>query len=91
MREVEFASALPSLEAASFRACLATILECCLDELPLPMRAEDPARDPIISRWLGGLTLGLVPIAGPETFVWGGPWLARVHPPGVEQVIADAD
>ncbi len=84
MREVEFVDPLPSLEAASFRACLATILECALDELPHPARAEDPARDPIMSRWLAGLSLGLVPIAGPNTFQWGGPWLARVRPPRTE-------
>lgn len=84
MREVEFVDALPNLEAASFRACLATILECNLDELPQPVRGEEPARDPIMSRWLAGLALGLVPIAGPKTFAWAGPWLARVQPPRVE-------
>jgi MOSC domain-containing protein YiiM len=33
------------------------------------------------SRWLGGLGLGLVPIAEPQSFSWPGPWLARVRPP----------
>src|SRR5439155_22060131 len=27
--------------------------------------------------------LGLVHIAGPRSFAWAGPWLARVRPPGV--------
>ncbi len=73
MREVEFVDALPNLETASFRACLATILECAIEELPQPAGAQEPARDPIMSRWLAGLALGLVPIAGPQTFNWGGP------------------
>jgi MOSC domain-containing protein YiiM len=84
MREVEFTDPVPDLETASFRACLATILECTLDALPPPASADEPARDPIIARWLAGFAIGLVPIAGPRTFNWGGPWLARIHPPGME-------
>jgi MOSC domain-containing protein YiiM len=81
MRDVGFTRPTPNLETASFRACLASILELSLAEVPQPLKTEDPATDPIIARWLAGLALGLAPIAGPETFEWGGPWLARVHPP----------
>ncbi len=84
MRDVAFTEALPNLETASFRACVASVLECGLDGVPQPMGTEDPARDPVISRWLGGLALGLVPILGPNVFQWGGPWLARVRPPRSE-------
>ncbi len=82
MRDVEFSDPLPDLETASFRACLASILELSLDDLPQPGAAGDPARDPSVSRWLAGLALGLVPVAEPQTFAWGGPWMARVRPAG---------
>lgn len=84
MREVELVDAKPNLETASFRACLATIIECAVDEFPEAARAGDPARDPIMVRWLAGLSLGLVPIADPRSFDWGGPWLARIRPPELE-------
>lgn len=83
MRDVEFMEPLPDMETASFRACLASILEVHLDELPQPLREGNPATDQVISRWLAGLSLGLVPIAEPRMFAWGGPWLARVRPPGM--------
>jgi MOSC domain-containing protein YiiM len=59
-----------SLDAASLLACLATILELPVESLP------DLAPD-ALSRWLGGLRLGLVPIADPASFSWPGPWIAR--------------
>ena len=31
-----------------------------------------------MSRWLGGLGLGLARIADPASFAWAGPWIARV-------------
>jgi hypothetical protein len=31
-----------------------------------------------LTRWLAGLGLGLVPVAGATAFPWAGPWLARV-------------
>jgi hypothetical protein len=65
---------------ASFLACLATILELPFDELPRPAAGEDPVSGWTASRWLGGLGLGLVPIAGASSFSWPGPWIARVRP-----------
>jgi hypothetical protein len=32
-------------------------------------------------RWLGGLGLGLVPIADAASFSWAGPWIGWVRPP----------
>jgi hypothetical protein len=68
VREVESAG---SSEAATFAACLATILELPLDAVPESATDADGAR-----RWLGGLGLGLVPIAEPASFSWPGPWIA---------------
>jgi MOSC domain-containing protein len=78
MREVRLPESEESLEAASFRACLATILELAFEDLPTPSADADPATGWGISRWLGGLGLGLARIADPATFSWPGPWLARV-------------
>ena len=60
-------------------ACIATILEIPIEELPRPTPDEDPATGWTIPRWLGGLGLGLVPIADSESFSWPGPWIARVE------------
>jgi hypothetical protein len=42
---------------------------------------QDPAMSWTTSRWLGGLGLGIVPIAEPHSFSWPGPWIARVREP----------
>ncbi len=81
MREVGLPSSAVDLHVASFRASLATILELPLDALPELRAGEDPATGWIVSRWLGGLGLGLARVADPGSFVWAGPWLARVLPP----------
>ncbi len=69
------------LEAASFLACVATILELRFEDLPRPAEGADPATGWGMSRWLGGLGLGLARIADPQTFSWPGPWIARVAGP----------
>lgn len=80
MREAPLpASDLP-LEMASFLACVATVLELPVARLPRPAAGEDPVGGGIISRWLGGLGLGLARIADAQTFSWPGPWIARVGP-----------
>jgi hypothetical protein len=68
------------LEPASFAACLATILELPLQEIPRPRADEDPAGGWTTSRWLGGLGLGIARVSEPRTFSWPGPWIARVRP-----------
>jgi hypothetical protein len=68
-------------ETASFLACVATVLE--LDPTRLPRLAADeaPATGGTVTRWLGGLGLGLARLAEPQAFTWPGPWIARVAPP----------
>ncbi|MGA2927112.1 MAG: MOSC domain-containing protein [Solirubrobacteraceae bacterium] len=78
VREVALAGSDSSTDVASFLACMATILELDYDRLPRPREGEDPATDWTVTRWLGGLGVGLVPIADPASFAWPGPWIARV-------------
>jgi hypothetical protein len=70
-----------SLEADSFLACLASVIELTPDALPEIGAGEDPGAGFNVSRWLGSLGLGLARIADPATFTWPGPWIARVLPP----------
>jgi MOSC domain-containing protein YiiM len=77
MREVRPPESDLPLEAASFVACLATILELPIADLPSLREDEDPATGWTISRWLGGLGLGLVRVADPVSFTWPGPWVGR--------------
>ena len=79
MREVRLPESELSLETASFLACLATILELPFEDLPLPPAGESLATGWTVSRWLGGLGLGLAKIADPATFSWAGPWIARTR------------
>src|SRR5437764_1834986 len=80
MREVQIPDTHLSLEAASFLACVATILELRFEDLPKPGRDEDPATGWTVTRWLGRLGVGLVPTADPASFSWPGPWIARCKP-----------
>jgi hypothetical protein len=82
MREAPLPSDTGSVDAASFVACVATVLELPVEELPRPAADEDPATGWTVSRWLGGLGLGLARIAEPAAFSWPGPWIARVRAPG---------
>jgi hypothetical protein len=82
MKEVTFTEPGLSTDAASFLACLATILELPPERLPRPSPREDPATGWTLSRWLGGLGLGIAPVAEPAEFAWPGPWIARVRPSG---------
>ncbi|HEX2129390.1 MAG TPA: MOSC domain-containing protein [Solirubrobacterales bacterium] len=75
MREVGLSAGLPVTEARTLRACIATILELPLDAVP-ESGDGDPANDWGLRRWLGGLGLGLVPVADGATFSWAGPWIA---------------
>jgi MOSC domain-containing protein YiiM len=78
VKEVELPHSGLSLETATLLACLATILELSFDELPRPAAGEDPATGWTVSRWLGGLGLGLAAVADPGSFSWAGPWIARL-------------
>lgn len=82
MREVSLTTAgLDDAHRESFRAAIATILELPLDAVPEFRDQADPAASWAVSRWLGGLGLGLVPIADASSFAWAGPWIARIRPP----------
>jgi hypothetical protein len=72
---------LPVL-TSSFLACLATILELTPDALPRPAPGEDAATGWTVSRWLGGLGLGLAAIADPPAFSWPGPWIGQAGASG---------
>jgi hypothetical protein len=80
MKETSLEQTPLPLELRTFRACLATILELPIEQLPELPSDHDPASSWHVSRWLGGRGLGLVPVVAPETFAWAGPWLARVAP-----------
>jgi len=83
VKEVTLPNTPASLEASSFLACLATILELPLERLPQPPEDEDPASGWTVSRWLGGLGLGIARVSEPTSFSWAGPWIARVRPRGM--------
>jgi hypothetical protein len=74
---------LPTVTIApqeSLRACLAAALDEDPGTLP-PFQVQDPAALAAVSRWLGGLGVGLARVADPAVFTWPGPWIARVRPP----------
>jgi hypothetical protein len=71
-------------EASSLAACVATILEMRFAEVPIAPPGE-PVAGWRISRWLGGLGLGLVPVADAAKFAWAGPWIGWVKSPASDQ------
>lgn len=83
-RDVKFVRRLPDdlpLELGSFVACLATVLELDPARLPAVSPDEDGPTGWTLTRWLGGLGIGLVPVAEPGAFAWPGPWLGRTAGP----------
>ena len=76
MREVRPPESELPPGTASFLACVATILELPVEEVPRPSAGEDPATGWTVSRWLGGLGLGLARINDASSFSWPGPWIA---------------
>ena len=73
MKEVSLPAPVVDVERESFRAALATILELPLTMVPELTEVQDPATGWRVSRWLGGLELGLVPVGEPASFAWPGP------------------
>ncbi len=82
MREVALTDDQRRSEVTTFVACMATILEVPLAAVPEPHPGQDPATGWLMSRWLGGMGLGLAALADPASFSWAGPWLARLQPAG---------
>jgi hypothetical protein len=62
----------------SVAACLASILEVDVADVPLP-DAEHPQPWTVWRNWLAQRGLGLVPISEPAGFNWPGPWLALLR------------
>jgi MOSC domain-containing protein YiiM len=62
----------------SVAACLASILELDVAEVPVPDEGH-PQPWTVWRNWLGQRALGLVPIAEPAGFDWPGPWLAMLR------------
>ncbi len=58
----------------TLRACVASIIEVAIDDVPEQAGS--------IAWWLDARLLGFVPVAAPETFQWGGFWIARLHVDG---------
>ncbi|MDQ3609797.1 MAG: MOSC domain-containing protein [Actinomycetota bacterium] len=77
MREAQADPRATPAEAALV-ACLATVLELPVEEVPEPEPGVD--RPDGWRRWLAGRSVGLVPIAGAGDFSWPGPWIARIRP-----------
>lgn len=89
---MRFAELAPTQIPASdsLRACLGAILE--EDPATIPALegegSEGLASVGVVSRWLGGLGVGLARVADPTSFTWPGPWLAWVRPPvGTERCV----
>ena len=78
MREVGLPDGARPSGSNTLRACIATILELTLDDVPEPEPGEELVGWRLM-RWLGGLGLGLVPIADVEAFSWAGPWIGRLR------------
>jgi hypothetical protein len=62
----------------SVAACLASILELDVREVPVP-DAGHPEPWTVWRNWLAQRGLGLVPIVEPASFNWPGPWLAMLR------------
>jgi hypothetical protein len=72
--------AAPGVSALTrgFAACLASVTEVPVEELPLPAGSLSVAVG-AWRTWLAGRDFGLVPIADPTRFQWPGWWLAVVQ------------
>ena len=79
MRVVTPPAAAAARMQRSVAACLASILELEVGEVPVPDEGH-PQPWTVWRQWLALRGLGLVPIADPATFDWPGPWLAMLRP-----------
>lgn len=73
----------------SFAACVASVTETPVAEVPLP-RADLPGAISHWRSWLAGRGAGLVTIAKPSSFNWPGYWLAVLGQPGPSASSDDA-
>jgi len=79
VRESTPPDAPPRTAAESLAAAITAVLELPYEALPAAVAAagEDGFN---ARRWLGGLGIGLVPVADAAAFDWAGPWVAWVAP-----------
>ena len=86
MREVSVAELGRPTEGRTLAACLATILELDLADVPEPPPGEElPGWR--LTRWLSGRGLGLVPVAAND-LAWAGPCIGIVRPAAGEERLA---
>jgi hypothetical protein len=67
----------------SVAACLASILETDVEQVPVPDETHPEPRT-VWRNWLAQRGLGLVPVSEPPSFNWPGPWLALLRAAGGE-------
>jgi MOSC domain-containing protein YiiM len=80
MHEIAAEPGAASRAARTLRACIASILEIDLGDVPAAAPGESGW--PAIGWFLDSRLLAAVPVRDPERFQWGGWWIARVHVPG---------
>jgi hypothetical protein len=86
VREVALDRGTPASEATTFAACVATVLELDYSDVPVPDGDEElPGWR--LTRWLGGLEMGLVPIEDATAFRWAGPWIGLVSAGGERRAV----
>lgn len=88
MRDVDLPDVPGSVLVRGLAACLSSVTEAPLADLP-PLAADEPLGHALGAwrSWLAGRGSGLVPIADPRTFQWAGWWLAVVD--GSDSPLAD--
>ena len=79
MRDTDLPGGAASPLVRSFAACLASVTETTLTDLPR-LADDEPLAHALGSwkSWLAGHGSGLVPIADPRSFQWAGWWIAVV-------------
>ncbi|QWZ10121.1 hypothetical protein KRR39_10510 [Nocardioides panacis] len=90
MMEVELPedATVPTL-TRSFAACVASVTETPIAEVPQP-RADLPGAISHWRSWLAGRGAGLVTLGKPSSFSWPGYWLAILGRPGLSADAHDA-
>ena len=88
MRDVDLPDGPGSALVRSFAACLSSVTEVSVADLP-PLSGEQPLAHALGAwkSWLAGRGFGLVPIADPASFQWAGWWIAVID--GSDSPLAD--
>lgn len=88
MRDVDLSDGPGSALVRSFAACLSSVTEVSVADLP-SLSGEQPLAHALGAwkSWLAGRGFGLVPIADPASFQWAGWWIAVID--GSDSPLAD--